>query len=467
MEAVEAMGAVEAVEVEAVPEAALSEAAAVPAGLVALPDDILEVLCVAVFMSGGWRHGLHALAALHASCRRLRDGVSAGPLLLRLDCLSAAADAGDAGDVGASGASDAGASGPPDDRLSSQRLPSGLEEIAVRCAVRDLIRRGGALVGFEFAGTALDDEAGTDSAIPGSRAILRAWARLLQRHPQVRVHIDAHVGPTAPRALAGVYSRRRGLSVATELMACGVAPGRLSLCGWGKLLVRRAACSSHPNSAPARMGYGWAELFARWPATAAVGEAAMREVAEEVGIAEAAAKTAAASEAVAVARGVAAAAAVTAEPGPPATATAEQVSKPVGTVEVPPRPGYYLGSLRAGARPPAVLCADEVSDGSEGGDSAEEHSSDDDNAPSGGEEDEGGSLAGSAEGGSLISEAEGHRELAAEGGEGAGGQNGAAAEEDAQLRRSLLAGDASEDSDVEAEAGMPLYACSSWSRGVA
>ena len=79
-------------------------------------------------------------------------------------------------------------------------------------------------------------------------------------------------------------------------------------------------------------------------------------------------------------RAVAAAAAVTAEPGP-ATATAEQVSilsKPVGTIELPPRPDYYLGSLRGGARPPAVLCADEVSDGSEGGDSAEEHSSDGD-----------------------------------------------------------------------------------------
>ena len=83
--------------------------------------------------------------------------------------------------------------------------------------------------------------------------------------------------------------------MATELMACGVAPGRLSLCGWGhgwgKLLVRRAACSSHPNGAPARMGYGWAELCAQWPATAAVGVAAVREVAEEVATAEAVAKT--------------------------------------------------------------------------------------------------------------------------------------------------------------------------------
>ena len=205
--------------------------------LPALPDDVLEHVCDAVCLSEG-RRAPHSVAALRGSCQRLREVCGGASLLDRLSAPLGAA----------SGA------------------VSSLEQLAVLRAVHSLVERGGALVGFEFAGAGLDDEAGTDSGVVGTRAILGAWARVLRRHPRLRVRIDAHCGPTAPRALARVYSRKRGLRVAAELAAGGVSMGRIEIAGWGKALARRAARSRHPCCEPARMGCGWAEVYVLWPA---------------------------------------------------------------------------------------------------------------------------------------------------------------------------------------------------------
>ena len=251
------------------------------ASLETLPDDLLEHVCEALLRSEG-RHAPRALAALQRCCHRLVTSTSAVGFLNRLGAC-----------VGA-----------PSGAIRS------LEQLAVYSAVQALVERGGALVGFEFAGTALDDEAGTDSALPGTRAILGAWANFLRRHPSVVVRIDAHCGVTAPCALAPSYSRRRGLSVAMELASCGISLQRVHICGWGKQLARRAARSSHANGAPARMGCGWAELFAQWPG--------------------------------------------------------DDSRDAEGLVELPLRPDYYP-SLRRSGRTPRLQCADDVSDGSDGG----------------------------------------------------------------------------------------------------
>ena len=106
-------------------------------------------------------------------------------------------------------------------------------------------------------------------------------------------------------------------------IAGSLRPGslrRIKVCGWGRQLARHAARSSHPHGAPARMGCGWAELFACWP----VGDA----------------------------------------PDPAAA-----------DVELPVRPDFYaavgLSSLGIAARVtmPRVQCADDLSDGSEVGES--------------------------------------------------------------------------------------------------
>uniref|UniRef100_A0A7S2DFL4 Uncharacterized protein n=1 Tax=Haptolina brevifila TaxID=156173 RepID=A0A7S2DFL4_9EUKA len=88
----------------------------------------------------------------------------------------------------------------------------------------------------------------------------------------LKLRVDAHVGPTAPRRAAVGYSRRRGLSVAHELASRGVSMQRILIAGWGKAVTRRAASSSHANGEPARMGCGWAELFVQWPISQSVSQ---------------------------------------------------------------------------------------------------------------------------------------------------------------------------------------------------
>ena len=162
------------------------------------------------------------------------------------------------------------------ERSGAPRTADTLEELAVHAAVEGLVERGGGRVGFQFAGTELDEEEGEQSAIPCSRLILRAWARVLRRHPHLVVRIDAHCGPTAPSVVAAPYSRRRGRSVADELSSLGVPLERIEVVGWGKSVARRAASSNHPHAESARMGLGWAELFVRLPSSGHAAEVPVR-----------------------------------------------------------------------------------------------------------------------------------------------------------------------------------------------
>ena len=344
------------------PTAAPADAVSPVASLTTLPDDCFEQVCEWLFHVDGRHAPLRSLAALRASSVRLHAAGGSRAVLDRLAYL-AGAPAG---------------------------VVASIEQLAVRSAVCALVERGGALVGFEFAGTALDDEAGTDSHLPGSRAILGAWARLLVRHPTLRARIDAHCGITAPRVLAGVYSRKRGLSVAAELAACGVSMRRVAIAGWGKTLARRAAGSAHPNGDPARMGCGWAEVFVHWPA---------EDVCDLCDC------------------------------------------ETAGGLELPTRPGYYTPARGGRPRLPRVQCADDVSDGSEG-------SGDDDHGDGGALRDGGGGQEeGDEEEDSGPDAAEGGSTSGSE--DEAGGQGGSEAEEEeAQLRRGLLA-----DDDDEEEGG--------------
>ena len=118
--------------------------------LLSLPEDVLEKICAELLRErrvciGGTR-GPGWLAQLGATCTRARRLINRPPLLPSL-LLSAAG--------GAPSAS-----------------PATLEELAVSQAVSSLIERGGARVGFRFAGTELDDEIGDESAIPGESTCL-------------------------------------------------------------------------------------------------------------------------------------------------------------------------------------------------------------------------------------------------------------------------------------------------------
>ncbi|KAL1527711.1 hypothetical protein AB1Y20_009096 [Prymnesium parvum] len=196
--------------------------------LLSLADEVLEHICEVLFRTDDVScQGARWLAELALSCTRLKRVVS--PALV---C-----------------------------RLADGACLHSLEQLAVHSAVREIIERGGARVGFRFARVELDDDIGVESGIPGSRSILAAWAKLLRRHDALCARVDAHCGPTAPSQLARSYSRRRGLSVAEELRARGVDLHRVTVAGWGKSIARHAAASTHANGAQARMGYGWAEIF--------------------------------------------------------------------------------------------------------------------------------------------------------------------------------------------------------------
>jgi len=121
--------------------------------LLSLPEDVLEKICAELLRErrvciGGTR-GPGWLAQLGATCTRARRLINRPPLLPSL-LLSAAG--------GAPSAS-----------------PATLEELAVSQAVSSLIERGGARVGFRFAGTELDDEIGDESAIPGESTCLYVY----------------------------------------------------------------------------------------------------------------------------------------------------------------------------------------------------------------------------------------------------------------------------------------------------
>lgn len=120
-------------------------------------------------------------------------------------------------------------------------------------------------VGFNFASLALDeyvhrpDEG--EPSLGGTQSRIRNVSQMLLKYPMLRVHIDAHVGLSAPCMIAQPYSEERASLVAFELEALGVPSERITTSGWGKTVTEVALTSAHPNSASAKSGYGWAEMF--------------------------------------------------------------------------------------------------------------------------------------------------------------------------------------------------------------
>ena len=89
-----------------------------------------------------------------------------------------------------------------------------------------------------------------------TKQLVHAAALFAQKHPRLRLHVDAHAGVGAPRGIATSTSRRRAECVQTELVALGVDQERVSTTSWGR---RVASVWSEPEgNAAAR-----AELYFR------------------------------------------------------------------------------------------------------------------------------------------------------------------------------------------------------------
>lgn len=145
-----------------------------------------------------------------------------------------------------------------------------LEQIAIFSDIRSLFSSTSDgdfenRVGFEYASMVIDENVhgvgDEEPTVPGTQKRIQSFARILQTYPEVRVHIDAHCGVGAPPWLAQDFSEDRAQIVAQALSAHGVQPERISAKGWGKSLTPAALTSSHRNSASAKSGYGWAEMF--------------------------------------------------------------------------------------------------------------------------------------------------------------------------------------------------------------
>ena len=84
-------------------------------------------------------------------------------------------------------------------------------------------------VGFQFASLSLGSDDGSDSTIAGSAALIDKVAQhLVHTDKETSVHIDGHVGMSAPPHLALSYSETRASIVAEALEAQGVAKDRIS-----------------------------------------------------------------------------------------------------------------------------------------------------------------------------------------------------------------------------------------------
>lgn len=118
-------------------------------------------------------------------------------------------------------------------------------------------------VGFQFASLAIGSEDGSDSTIAGSASLIERTAKFLVANEAVSVHIEGHVGISAPPEIAFEYSQARAMLVAEDIGARGVPCHRISIAGWGYMAAQRALDSKHPNARAAQAGYGWAEIFLR------------------------------------------------------------------------------------------------------------------------------------------------------------------------------------------------------------
>jgi hypothetical protein len=148
--------------------------------------------------------------------------------------------------------------------LLEQYGVASMEHLAIAMCIRACnMSDGGNRIGFQYASTEIDDELGESSGVPNSRARIQAFAAILKRHPRATAKIEAHCGPAAPPRIAVLYSEERARKVMHELATSSVACDRVALIGHGKTVTTSTAMqlSRHPNSASARSGYGWVEIF--------------------------------------------------------------------------------------------------------------------------------------------------------------------------------------------------------------
>ena len=125
-----------------------------------------------------------------------------------------------------------------------------------------------AQIGFEFGGTMLDDDRGSESSVPHSRLRIRAIGFAMQRHPSATAIIETHVGIGAPSDVAAAYCVSRGAVIAAWLVwYFNIAVERITVRAWGKRITKLARRSSHPNGDCARSGYGWGECILSLAAT--------------------------------------------------------------------------------------------------------------------------------------------------------------------------------------------------------
>ena len=66
-----------------------------------------------------------------------------------------------------------------------------------------------------------------------SKDVLGEYAKLMKRHPLLRLRIDAHTGVGAPPPIAPQHSVQRACVVAKQLVAFGIGLERVVACAWG------------------------------------------------------------------------------------------------------------------------------------------------------------------------------------------------------------------------------------------
>lgn len=66
-----------------------------------------------------------------------------------------------------------------------------------------------------------------------SKDVLGEYAKLMKRHPRLRLRIDAHTGVGAPPPIAPQHSVQRACVVAKQLVAFGIGLERVVACAWG------------------------------------------------------------------------------------------------------------------------------------------------------------------------------------------------------------------------------------------
>ena len=89
-----------------------------------------------------------------------------------------------------------------------------------------------------------------------TKQLVHAAALFVQKHPRLRLHVDAHAGVGAPRGIATSTSRRRAQCVVQELMVLGVEAEAVSTTSWGRKVA--SVWTEPEGSAAAR-----AELYFR------------------------------------------------------------------------------------------------------------------------------------------------------------------------------------------------------------